>query len=111
MLLGMTATFYHFTHARFGRAALWGLLVGLTKTNGFLLSIPLAMLAVSGPTTRARRAEPSDRADEDGARWSIVKAISAAPSRSFPRGSPASDRCKDRSARRARSVRWTKTPR
>ena len=78
MLLGMTATFYHFTHARFGRAALWGLLVGLTKTNGFLLSIPLAMLAVSGPTTRAHRAEPSDRAGEDGARWSIVKAISAA---------------------------------
>jgi hypothetical protein len=78
MLLGMTATFYHFTHARFGRAALWGLLVGLTKTNGFLLSIPLAMLAVSGPTMRARRAEPSDRAGEDGARWSIAKAISAA---------------------------------
>ena len=64
MLLGMTATFYHFTHARFGRAALWGLLVGLTKTNGFLLSIPLAMLAVSGPTTHARRAEPSDRAGQ-----------------------------------------------
>jgi hypothetical protein len=46
LLLGLAATFYHFTNARFGRAALWGLLVGLTKTNGFLLSIPLAMLAV-----------------------------------------------------------------
>jgi hypothetical protein len=81
MLLGMTATFYHFTHARFGRAALWGLLVGLTKTNGFLLSIPLAMLAVSGQTRHAGRAEPSDRAGqagEDGARWNVLKAISAA---------------------------------
>ena len=47
LLLGMVATFYHFTNARFGRAAIFGLLVGLTKTNGFLLSIPLAMLAVS----------------------------------------------------------------
>jgi hypothetical protein len=46
-LLGMTATFYHFTHGRFARAAAWGVLVGLTKTNGFLLSIPLAMLAIS----------------------------------------------------------------
>jgi hypothetical protein len=47
LLLGLVATFYYFTHARFGRAALFGVLVGLTKTNGFLLSIPLAMLAVS----------------------------------------------------------------
>jgi hypothetical protein len=81
MLLGMTATFYHFTHARFGRAALWGLLVGLTKTNGFLLSIPLAMLAISDPTRHVRRAAPSDRADqagEDGERWNVLKAMAAA---------------------------------
>jgi hypothetical protein len=43
----MTASFYHFSHQRFARAGAWGLLVGLTKTNGFLLSVPLAMLAVS----------------------------------------------------------------
>ena len=47
LLLGLVATFYYFTNGRFGRAALFGVLVGLTKTNGFLLSIPLAMLAVS----------------------------------------------------------------
>src|SRR4249919_1035341 len=46
LLLGMTATFYHFTHGRYVRAAAWGVLVGLTKTNGFLLSIPLALLAL-----------------------------------------------------------------
>jgi hypothetical protein len=81
MLLGMTATFYHFTHARFGRAALWGLLVGLTKTNGFLLSIPLAMLAISGQRHRAGRAEQSARAGRAGgdvSRWNVLKAIAAA---------------------------------
>jgi len=45
-LLGMLGAFYHFNAQRFGRAALWGILVGLTKTNGFLVSIPLAVLAV-----------------------------------------------------------------
>jgi hypothetical protein len=45
LLLGLVATVYHFKHDQFGRAALWGVLVGLTKTNGFLLSIPLAILA------------------------------------------------------------------
>jgi hypothetical protein len=47
LLFGLVATFYHFTNGRFARATMFGLLVGLTKTNGFLLSIPLAMLAVS----------------------------------------------------------------
>jgi hypothetical protein len=47
LLLGLVATFYYFTNGRFARATLFGVLVGLTKTNGFLLSIPLAMLAVS----------------------------------------------------------------
>jgi len=68
LLLGMTATFYHFTHGRYVRAAAWGVLVGLTKTNGFLVSIPLAMLALqaaqgglgrqggpAGPGGRARQ--------------------------------------------------------
>ena len=45
LLLGLVATVYHFRHGQFGRAALWGALVGLTKTSGFLLSIPLAILA------------------------------------------------------------------
>jgi hypothetical protein len=75
MLLGMTAAFYHFTHAQFGRAALWGLLVGLTKTNGFLLSIPLAMLAISGRASRARLAAQAGRAGPAG---NIVPAMLAA---------------------------------
>ena len=46
-LLGATAAFYHFTRQQFGRAALWGLLVGLTRPNGCLLSVALGVLAVS----------------------------------------------------------------
>jgi hypothetical protein len=45
-LLGITGAFYHFRHGEFGRAFLWGVLVGLTKTNGFLVSLPLAILAL-----------------------------------------------------------------
>jgi hypothetical protein len=46
-LLGVVATFYHFTKQQFGRAAFWALLVGLTRLNGALLSIPLLILTVS----------------------------------------------------------------
>src|SRR6266516_1840451 len=46
-LLGVVATFYHFTKQQFGRAACWGCLVGLTRLNGALLSVPLVALALS----------------------------------------------------------------
>ena len=62
MLLGMTGDVLPLhPRARSDSAALWGLLVGLTKTNGFLLSIPLAMLAISGPGSGGS-AEQSARA-------------------------------------------------
>jgi len=44
-LLGTIGAFHHFTHQQFGRASLWGLLVGLTRLNGALLVIPLLVLA------------------------------------------------------------------
>jgi hypothetical protein len=44
-LLGTVGAFYHFSRQQFGRAALWGLLVGLTRLNGALLVIPLLVLA------------------------------------------------------------------
>jgi hypothetical protein len=46
LLLGMVAACYHFTKEQFGRAFLWGVLVGLTKTNGFTLSVLLGILAI-----------------------------------------------------------------
>ena len=49
-LLGAAAAFYHFTKRQYGWASLWGLLVGLTRPNGFELSLPLALLAMVGCT-------------------------------------------------------------
>jgi hypothetical protein len=46
-LLGTVGAFYHFSKQEFGRAACWGLLVGLTRLNGALLVLPLAWLAIS----------------------------------------------------------------
>jgi hypothetical protein len=45
-LLGSIATFHHFRRVEYGPAVAWGLLVGLTRPNGCLLSVPLGLLAV-----------------------------------------------------------------
>jgi Mannosyltransferase (PIG-V) len=42
-LLGTLAAFYHFRRGELARAAAWGLLVGLTRPNGCLLAIVLAV--------------------------------------------------------------------
>jgi Mannosyltransferase (PIG-V) len=46
-LLAAVGAFYHFHQREWGRAALWGLLVGLSRPNGCLVSVPLAVLALS----------------------------------------------------------------
>jgi Mannosyltransferase (PIG-V) len=46
-LLAAIGAFYHATKQQFGRAALWGLLVGLTKLNGAVLAVPLFIIAIS----------------------------------------------------------------
>ena len=45
-LLGTIGAFYHFSKREFGRSAAWGLLIGLTRLNGALLALPLAILAI-----------------------------------------------------------------
>ena len=45
-LLGTLAALYHFRRHELWRAAAWGLLVGLTRPNGCLLSVPLGVMAV-----------------------------------------------------------------
>jgi len=52
-LLGVAGAFFHFTRRQYWIAALWGLLVGLTRPNGFFLSAPLAVLAVASLLPRA----------------------------------------------------------
>jgi hypothetical protein len=51
-LLGTIGAFYHFSRQQFGRAALWGVLVGLTRLNGSLLALPLAVLAIQSKPDR-----------------------------------------------------------
>ena len=46
-LAGAAGAFYHLTRQQFGRAALWGVVVGLTRANGCFLSVPLALIAFS----------------------------------------------------------------
>jgi hypothetical protein len=46
-LLGAAGAFFHFKRAEWWRAAAWGLVAGLTRPNGFLLCVPLGVLAVS----------------------------------------------------------------
>jgi hypothetical protein len=50
-LLATVATFYHFGRRQLVSAAAWGALAGLTRPNGFLLTVPLLAVAVvrSGP--------------------------------------------------------------
>jgi hypothetical protein len=58
-LLGATAAWYHMTKQHYGRASLWGLLVGLTRPNGVFLSVALALLVVAPrlPSILGRRGE------------------------------------------------------
>jgi hypothetical protein len=56
-LLGATAAFVHFERGEWARAAIWGVLLGLVRPNGVLLSIPLAMLALK-PDTRSQLWSP-----------------------------------------------------
>ena len=54
-LLGCVGAFYHFHQRDWVRASCWGLLVGFSRPNGCLVSIPLAVLALQQviPTIRA----------------------------------------------------------
>jgi hypothetical protein len=74
-LLSVAATFYHFTRRQFWRASLWGLLIGLTRAPGCLMSIPLAILAVEPWLPRALAGH---RAKQQLARYPLAKALAAA---------------------------------
>jgi hypothetical protein len=51
-LLGAIAAFFHLQRNEWRIAAAWGLLVGLSRPNGFLLSIPLATLSAASADRR-----------------------------------------------------------
>jgi Gpi18-like mannosyltransferase len=74
-LLAALGAFYHFRRRQFVIASLWGLLAGLSRPNGCLLSVALALLAVASwlPWSIAREpgGAPIPRSD-------AIKAIVAA---------------------------------
>jgi hypothetical protein len=52
-LLATLGAFYHLTKGQYGGAALWGVVVGLTRLNGALMVVPLGWLVLfSKPATR-----------------------------------------------------------
>jgi hypothetical protein len=55
-LLGTAAAFVHFERGEWYRSAGWGVLVGLVRPNGVLLSIPLAVIAAQERRTGPRLA-------------------------------------------------------
>lgn len=46
-LLGSAGAFYHFHRAEWARASLFGILAGLSRPNGCLVSIPLGVMALA----------------------------------------------------------------
>jgi hypothetical protein len=70
-LLGTVGAAYHFYQRQWWQAAAWGFLVGLTRPNGFFLSVPLGLLALQ-PVLR------SYRGSEPFAPWTTFKALAAA---------------------------------
>jgi hypothetical protein len=45
-LLAVVGACYHFRRDQLARAALWGLMAGLTRPNGFLIAVPLGIQAI-----------------------------------------------------------------
>jgi hypothetical protein len=45
-LLAVVGAFWHATRGEWGRCLWWGLLSGLTRPNGWLLSVPIAILVI-----------------------------------------------------------------
>jgi hypothetical protein len=58
-LLGVAGAFYHFRRNELWRAALWGVLVGLTRPNGFFLCVPLGICALERQRFAIRRLTPA----------------------------------------------------
>ena len=71
-LLGTTGAFYHARRAQFARAGVWAVIVGLTRPNGFLLCVPLAVMAIS-PLLPPRLVRADASADGQETNWRHVR--------------------------------------
>jgi hypothetical protein len=83
-LLGALGAFYHFRRQEFLKAAVWGLLVGLTRPNGCFLSVPLALMAVGPWLPRALVGGPPAALERDPSRRHMPTLVAALASASAP---------------------------
>jgi hypothetical protein len=74
-LLASVGAWFHFRHAHWARAAAWGLVAGLSRPNGFLLAVPLGLLALGlrDAPAAANPDTPRIRAN----RWGALAAAAA----------------------------------
>jgi hypothetical protein len=70
-LLAAVGAWHHFRHEQWARAALWGLVAGLTRPNGCFLSLPLGLLALGRGT--------ATQTDERRVWVAVPLAVAAAP--------------------------------
>jgi hypothetical protein len=80
-LLASIATFYHFGRGQLGASAVWGIIGGLTRPNGFILAAPLFAIAVARWSRLPQVAKIMDRlGDDTRPRRPLTElAVSAAP--------------------------------
>jgi len=77
-LLTMLAATYHFRRGELVRAAIWGFACGLTRPNGFLLSVVLGLMALAPLVDRTRMRLVTPTAAEIGRIGTGLLAASAA---------------------------------
>jgi len=82
-LLSTAGAFYHLKHRELCRAGLWGLVAGLTRANGCLLAVPLALVAISpwlpAGIVRAHASTANDRLESRSAALIPKLAVAAMP--------------------------------
>jgi hypothetical protein len=76
-LLSALGAFYHFHRQEWFRASIWGLIVGLSRPNGALVSVALAVLALQQQFGRAAQRDVSDRPGATVARSLSVRLLAA----------------------------------
>jgi len=82
-LLGAAGAFFHFRRAEWARAGAWALLVGLTRPNGFLLCVPLAVDALS-PVLPAWMVRGRRRRDQSARKGPVLPAGPAFAAAAMP---------------------------
>jgi hypothetical protein len=79
-LLATTGAFFHLQRRQFRIAGMWGLVVGLTRANGCLVSVPLALIVLSPwlPSVWLRASTITPGEGDEKRRPSMLTALASA---------------------------------